>query len=122
MPDGAGGFLTPFLAAFDPDGSKTDGLLGKGGDGGALLGKGGEYPESYSHEFEPDSGMGPGGVDLSQYCKHCGVVGSMHGGPGGEGRQGSMVTFKPEHDPGGGWGQPGRGGGGKPDVRGGWGK
>jgi hypothetical protein len=38
------------------------------------------YTESMDHEFEPDSGTWPGGVDASHYCKHCGVVGSMHGG------------------------------------------
>lgn len=70
-------------------GAKGGGGGGFGGSLGGLGGFGGScgppYTESYDHEFEPDSGTWPGGVDASHYCKHCGVVGSMHGQGGGAG-------------------------------------
>ena len=74
MPDGLGGLgIAAKIAGLWPKG-----LSAGEGEGGC----GPPYTESNDHEFEPDSGTWPGGVDASHYCRHCGVVGSMHGGGG----------------------------------------
>jgi hypothetical protein len=50
VPDFMGGLTTPFLAAFDPDGSKTDKLLGRGSAGaGAGRGRVGGDPDPDEH-------------------------------------------------------------------------
>ena len=75
-----------------PGGGDPGGPQGGGGGGGPFSGLfggascGPPYTESQDHEFEGDSGTGPGGVNLAGYCKHCGVQQSYHGGgtPGSE--------------------------------------
>lgn len=116
-----GGLTTPFLAAFDPDGSKTDKLMGKGqGGGGPGTGTGGgcgpPYTESYDHEFEPGSGTSAGGVNQAAYCARCGVTQSMHGqGASGGGAAGTGQGGPQDPDDDGQEGGP-QGGGGRPGT------